>query len=111
MQQFGSSKLGSMMALTRLLFTDTALWIYGGFIRDAVIRGDVHDQMDLDVGIPFTGMSVDQGMSVVSAQAKTLGMQFLKNGASTDPRLRTCVFRTADGADEFEVQVHQQFQL
>lgn len=111
MQQFGSGKLGSMMALSRLLFTDTGLWIYGGFIRDAVVRGEVHAQMDLDVGIPLTGMNVDQGMSVVSAQAKTLGMHFLKNGASTDPRLRTCVFRTADGSDEFEVQVCKYLQL
>ena len=111
MQQFGHGKLGSMMALARLLFTDTALWVYGGFIRDAVIRGEVHDEMDLDVGIPYTGMNVDQGMFVVSAEAKTLGMHFLKNGASTDPRLRTCIFRTADGSNEFEVQVCQHFHL
>ena len=92
-------------ALTRLLFTNTALWIYGGFIRDAIIRGEVHDQMDLDVGIPLTGMGVDQGMSQVSAQAKSLGMQFVRNGASRDARLRSCMFTTADGSSDFEVQV------
>ena len=105
LHDFGGGKLGSMMALTRLLFTNTALWIYGGFIRDAIIRGEVHDQMDLDVGIPLTGMGVDQGMSQVSAQAKSLGMQFVRNGASRDARLRSCMFTTADGSSDFEVQV------
>ena len=106
LQEFGSGKLGSMMALTRLLFADTGLWIYGGFIRDAVVRGEVHNEMDLDVGVP-PGINVDQGMSLVSARAKTLGMQFVKNRASTDPKLRTCFFRTAHASAEFEVQVCQ----
>lgn len=95
-----------MMALTRLLFTNTALWIYGGFIRDAIIRGEVHDQMDLDVGIPLTGMSVDQGMSEISAQAQSWGMQFVRNGPFKGHKLRSCMFKTADGSSDFEVQVN-----
>ena len=30
----------------------SSLWIYGGFIKDLVVHGDVHPAMDLDVGLP-----------------------------------------------------------
>lgn len=79
--------------------------MHTGFIRDAVVRGETHDAMDLDVGLPLTGMSPVQGMADVSKQAQLAGLRFIKNQATTDSRLCKAFFRTADSRTEFEVQV------
>ena len=76
-----------------------------GFIRDAIVRGETHDAMDLDVGLPLTGMSPSEGMADVTKQAHQAGLRFVRNQASTDSRLCKAFFRTADGSTEFEVQV------
>lgn len=71
--EFGRGKLGSMMALTQQLLATSELWVYGGFLRDAVIRGDVHDAMDLDVGLPKSGnMKAAAGMDTVTKLAAGL---------------------------------------
>ena len=61
--------------------------------------------MDLDVGLPLTGMSPSEGMADVTKQAQQAGLRFVRHQATTDSRLCKAFFRTADGSTEFEVQV------
>ena len=95
-----------MMALTQQLLATSELWVYGGFLRDAVIWGDVHDAMDLDAGLPKSGnMKAAAGMDIVTKLAAGLGLKFVRNNPTPDCRLSIAYFSAADGSSEFEVQV------
>ena len=103
--QFGKGKLGSMMALAQQLLATSELWVYGGFIRDAVIRVDVHDSMDLDVCLPCTGgKRVADGLAVVSKLAQGLNLQFLRTKPAAS-NVTSAFFNVADVSSKFEVQV------
>ena len=80
--------------------------MYGGFLRDAVIRGDAHDAMDLDVGLPKAGsMKAAAGMDIVTKLAASLGLKFARKHHTPDYRLSISFFSSADASSEFEVQV------
>lgn len=76
-----------------------------------MIRGETHDAMDLDVGLPLTGMNPTQGMAELTKQALQAGLKFVRNQATTDSRLCKAFFQTADGTTDFEVQVRHAAKL
>lgn len=117
--KFGRGKAGSLLVLARLVVSCTPMWIYGGFIRDLMLRGDVHPAMDLDVGLPPTGLDASAGMSSIVELAAAVGMKYLRKDLQ-DRRVCRGFFNALDSSVEFEVQVcfahctalfffHQQF--
>ncbi|KAK9812983.1 hypothetical protein WJX72_006801 [[Myrmecia] bisecta] len=103
--QFGSGQAGSLMLLARLILTSTPMWVYGGFLRDLVLRGETHANMDLDVGLPKEGgMTIEAGLAAIVKQAQAHGMAFLRQSCS-DPRVCACWFSTLDRSSEVEVQI------
>ena len=102
--KFGRGKAGSLLVLAHLVVSRTPMWIYGGFIRDLMLRGDVHPAMDLDVGLPPTGLDASAGMSSIVELAAAVGMKYLRKDLQA---LRVCrgFFNTLDSSVEFEVQV------
>jgi hypothetical protein len=50
-QRVGNSLAGSMLTMAHIILWHTDCWLYGGFIRDFIIRGDSHNEMDLDIGM------------------------------------------------------------
>jgi hypothetical protein len=104
-QIFGSGKLGSMLLLARLVLeSHLHLWIYGGFIRDVIVRGDAHSDADLDVGIP-TGESAQACMDEVARLAAAVGMRYNSTKLLTGPKVVAYYFETLDGTQRVEVQV------
>lgn len=104
MAKFGRGKAGSLLVLARLLISCTPMWIYGGFIRDLVLRGDVHPAMDLDVGLPPTGWDPSAGMSSIVQLAAAVDMQYLRQDLQ-DRRVCRGFFKALDSSVDFEVQV------
>ena len=102
---FGRGKAGSLLALGRLVLSSTAMWLYGGFIRDLVLRADVYDSQDLDVGLPYSGLDAAAGMSTIATLAASIGMQFLRTHPRGDPRVVRGFFQAVDSSVEIEVQV------
>lgn len=49
-QRFGKGLGGSALAFAHYVTWHTKCFVYGGFIRDFVMRGDAHAEMDLDIG-------------------------------------------------------------
>ena len=118
--KFGRGKAGSLLVLARLLVSRTPMWIYGGFIRD-LMRGDVHPVMDLDVGLPPTGLDASAGMSSIVDLAAAVGIKYLRKDLQ-DRRVCRGFSNALDSSVEFEVQVcfvhctakflfHQQLEL
>jgi hypothetical protein len=103
-EMFGRGRLGSMLLLARGIVERSSLWIYGGFLRDLVIRGDAHADSDMDVGI-HTGGTAQAGMDEVAQIATGFGLRYKRTRLGTDPRLVGYFFETLDGAEQFEVQV------
>lgn len=104
-EMFGRGRLGSMLLLARgIVERSNSLWIYGGFLRDVVVRGDAHADSDMDVGIP-TGGTAQAGMDEVAQIATGSGLRYKRTRLGTDPRLVGYFFETLDGAEQFEVQV------
>ncbi|KAK9797437.1 hypothetical protein WJX73_004192 [Symbiochloris irregularis] len=102
---FGRGRAGSLMALARAVLMGSGLWVYGGFLRDYLVRGEDHGSMDLDLGLPVgMGMDPAMGMKEVAKHAVNLGMPFMRNQPG-GPKVSTAFFRTADGTAEVEVQV------
>ena len=101
---FGQGKKGSILVLARLVLSHTSMWLYGGFIRDLVLRGDVHDGMDLDVGLPKTGMDASTGMTSIAQLASAVNMHFMTTNPR-DPRVVRGFFKAVDSSVEIEVQV------
>ena len=102
--KFGRGKAGSLLALGRLVLSQTAMWLYGGLIRDLVLRNEVHDGMDLDVGLPSSGLDALSGVSSLAQLAANAGLAFVRR-ESLDPRVVKAFFKTADASQEIEVQV------
>ena len=102
---FGRGKAGSLLALGRLVLATTPMWLYGGFIRDLVLRADVYDSQDLDVGLPYDGLDAGSGMSSIAMLADTIGMHFLRTHPRGDPRVVRGFFMAVDSSVEIEVQV------
>lgn len=102
--KFGRGKAGSLLVIARLVLSCTPMWIYGGFIRDLVLRGEVHPAMDLDVGVPPTGLNPSAGMSSIVQLAAAVGMQYLRQDLQ-DRRVCRGFFQALDSSVEFEVQV------
>ena len=101
---FGPGRKGSLLVLAHLVLSRTSMWLYGGFIRDLVLRGDVHDSMDLDVGLPKTGLDASSGMSSIAQMAAEVKMQFISTNPR-DPRVVRGFFKAIDSSVEIEVQV------
>ncbi len=59
-KQFKKGQEGSLVAIAHYILWKTENWVYGGYIRDWLIRGNVHDEMDLDIGLPLNGHSSPQ---------------------------------------------------
>ena len=51
-KKFGPGRDGSYLVVAHTILHRTNMWLYGGFIRDFLFRGDMHDTMDIDVGLP-----------------------------------------------------------
>lgn len=81
------------------------MWVYGGFIRDLVLRADVYDGQDLDVGLPYQGLDAADGMSSIATLAASIGMKFLRTHPRGDPRVKRGFFQAVDSSVEIEVQV------
>ena len=58
---FGRGKAGSLLALGRLVLATTPMWLYGGFIRDLVLRADVYDSQDWMWGCHMMGWMLPAG--------------------------------------------------
>jgi hypothetical protein len=100
---FGHGKAGSLMALARAVLQQSDMWVYGGFLRDFVVRGEM--PMDLDLGLPTGGgMDAATGMKKIAQLANGLGMVFVRNQPGGD-KVCTTFFKTVDGTNEVEVQV------
>ena len=102
--KFGRGQAGSLLVLARLVISCTPMWIYGGFIRDLVLRGDVHPGMDLDVGLPPTGLDPSAGMSIIVTLAAAVGMSYLHQDLQ-DRRVCRGFFKALDSSIELEIQV------
>lgn len=102
--KFGKGKAGSIFALANLVLCNTAMWLYGGFIRDLVLRDEVHDAMDLDVGLPNTGGDASAAMDSLAQLAVSTGMSFQRTDPR-DPRVVRGFFKAVDGSVDIEVQV------
>ena len=102
---YGRGRAGSLMALARAVLMESCLWVYGGFLRDFVVRGEDHDAMDLDLGLPLgSGMDPAMAMKQVTRCAVGLGMTFLRNRPG-GRKVSTSAFKMVDGTGEVEVQV------
>ena len=99
----GSGRQGSMIAMARSILARRDFYIYGGFVRDAMIRGDLHKDMDIDVAM-LNGVTIQQGVASMKQLAENLHLQFVAQ-QSGDYRLITCTFKTVDKQEEFAVQV------
>ena len=62
--KYGEGLCGSMFLLAHHVAHHTNMHIYGGYIRDFLIRGDYHDAMDLDLAIPPNTSPDTQAASV-----------------------------------------------
>lgn len=109
--QYGQGVAGSLMALaSRLLMQsanqDLGLWLYGGFVRDMIVRNDPPHGMDLDIGLPVhrRGPDAANSMQIVIQVAKLLNMR-VKRKMSADRRVCIAFFTTVDQSGEVEVQV------
>lgn len=60
--------------------------------------------MDLDVGVPPTGLNPSAGMSSIVQLAAAVGMQYLRQDLQ-DRRVCRGFFQALDSSVEFEVQV------
>ena len=87
------------------MLSSTPMWVYGGFIRDLVLRADVYDSQDLDVGLPYEGVDAASAMSSIATLASSIGMQFLRTHPRGDPRVVRGFFQAVDSSVEIEVQV------
>ena len=104
---FGRGKAGSLLALAHLVLSSTSMWVYGGFIRDLVLRADVYDSQDLDVGLPYEGLDAATAMSSIATLASGIGMLFLRTHPRGDPRVVRGFFQAVDSSVEVEVQVYR----
>jgi hypothetical protein len=62
--QFGKGIEGTMFLYAHNLVHNTSMNVYGGYIRDFLIRGDSHTAMDLDIAIPPNSSPDTQAASV-----------------------------------------------
>ena len=84
-------------------------FVYGGFLRDYVYRGDLHQDVDLDVALPQgQGKSVKWGAALLTGWATTLRppLQFVR-GQPKGTFVWEMFFLPPGGspADEFPVEV------
>ena len=100
-----------MALAAQILSSQDGHWVYGGFVRDAIVRNDMHSEMDLDVGISKSGSSSVAGaMASITQLAKDVGLNFVRNGVAYN-LVSVAFFATADNSSAFEVQVSPWFSI
>lgn len=103
-----------MLAMCHFVTHHTKLFVYGGFVRDFIIRGDAHAEMDLDIGFdPEHGKSAggDKGITQQMANQdleKLLGMikQAGAQATMTDDRVGVKVYSvTTSGGEKCSLEL------
>ena len=64
-QQFGRGDAGSLALVAHHVTWATNCWVYGGFLRDCVVGGISHSEMDLDVAVPSTTSLQGAAMALI----------------------------------------------
>jgi len=97
-----------MLGLSHFITHHTALFIYGGFIRDFLIKGETHGEMDLDVGFdaefgkvaginpPTTVQAADLEWQRVIQWLAALGVQVNARN-NKGPHVKEVIFVTNTG--------------
>lgn len=67
---------GLAMATAHFIAWSSNLQIYGGFLRDCILRNELHEDSDLDVNL--NGMSFDEGDQHLSRWAEENGIQIVE---------------------------------
>lgn len=89
---------GSILLLAHVVIWQTSCWIYGGYLRDFIVRGETHDAMDLDIGLPKTGnLSGDSALSNLLKVMAKFGIDFnLRKKNAKGPHVYEAIFNDAD---------------
>ena len=68
---FGGGRQGAAMVLAHIITWKTDSYVYGGFIRDFILRQDLYDDSDLDISL--NGLTFDQAIDQLTAEATQMG--------------------------------------
>lgn len=106
-ENFGDGQVGTIFALAHMFLWETDCWIYGGFIRDFLIGGYIHDEMDLDVALPtnaIKSMNHQEVMNLIKPMIERRNIKFLSQ-TSNGPYVLSVTFKSIDGKDDVVVEI------
>ena len=63
-----------MFAIVHHVMWKTNDWVYGGFVRDVIVGGLIHDAADLDVAVRVCAVSLTLSFSLTHAQSLFLSL-------------------------------------
>lgn len=89
---------GSLLVLAHAVIWQTNCWIYGGYLRDFMVRGETHDTMDLDIGLPKNGnLSGESALSNLIKVMSRCGIDFnLRRKNAKGPHVYEAIFNDQD---------------
>jgi hypothetical protein len=103
-QALGKGVECSMMVLAHFITYKTNCWVYGGFLRDFVVTGRSHAEMDLDVALPRDGSAGLQGVLSCIINDKS-GLPPFKQQRLKGSLVLEATFEAYDRSCEFTIEI------
>lgn len=97
---FGRGCVGGLLAVAHWVLWYTPCFVYGGFVRDYIVRGEQHDEMDLDIGLPvraLTPADMTAWVGKLKAWLATAGLVLHREIPCTDSRIKKLEICVPDG--------------
>jgi hypothetical protein len=69
LEAYGEGLRGSISLLAHYITWQTECFVYGGYLRDFVVGGEHHSEMDLDISLPKEGPKVS-GQTALAAMVE-----------------------------------------
>ena len=99
--QFGRDTPGSLALVAHHVTWATNCWVYGGFLRDCVVGGISHSEMDLDVAVPST-TSLQGAATALMQWAAGVGLA-VQRQVQLGPDVLSMFFTALDRSCEVQV--------